>query len=117
MRSGPTAARATSRRVVVLADVDAVGAARLDQVRPVVEDEERVVADEGAARAATNPSSSRRLVAQLDQVHAAAHGGRDPVPRQRGADEVQAGGGEALAWRHPSGDTMNAQNTGARRSG
>ena len=80
---------------------------------PVVEDEERVVAGERARRL-DEPVVVERLVAQLDQVDAAAHRGRDPVPRAGGADEVQAGGGEALSWRHPSGDTMKRQNTGAR---
>ncbi len=47
IRSGPTAARAAAGERVVLADVDAVGAARLDQIRPVVEDEERVRVAEG----------------------------------------------------------------------
>ena len=69
-----------------------------------------------AFAACTSASSSRRLVAQLDQVDAAAHGGRDPVPRTRGADEVQAGGGEALSWRHPPGDTMNPEH-GSPQSG
>ena len=48
-------------RLVVLADVHAVGAARLDQVRPVVEDEERVVAARTRAPRSTSPSSSSVL--------------------------------------------------------
>ena len=62
-----------------------------------------------APRRRDEPVVVERLVAQLDQVDAAAHRRLDPVARPRRADEVQAGGGEALAWRHPSGDTMTAR--------
>ena len=57
---------------VVLADMDAVGAARLDQLGVVVQEEERAVlvggAAEGLGQSDDLLGASRRLLAQLDQV-------------------------------------------------
>jgi hypothetical protein len=92
-------------RVVVLADVHAVGAACLDQTGPVVEHEQRAGLAERGGRA-HQPVVVERLVAQLDDVDAAAHRRLDPRPWPGGADEVQAGRGQALAGRHAPGDTM-----------
>ena len=73
--AGPAVRARLGDRRVVLADVDAVGAAGLDQVGPVVEEEERAVASAAAretAAAARAALASRRLLAQLDHVDAAA---------------------------------------------
>ena len=70
---------------VVLADVDAVGAAGADEVGAVVEDEERAVPRRrrrGRARAASiSASSSSVLVAELDDAGAPAERGVEERPR------------------------------------
>ena len=101
--SGPTTRAGGGGRAVVLADVDAVGAAGGDEVGPVVEDEERAVRVGGGpelARRRDQGVVAERLVAQLDDVGAAAQGGLEEGARARVADEVQAGGGDALARGH-----------------
>jgi len=70
--------------------VHAVGAARLDQVGAVVEDEQRAVAAEGLG-GVHQPVVVERLVAQLDQIDAAANRGRDPVAVPRRAHEIETG--------------------------
>ena len=93
------------RLAVVLADVDAVGAARLHQVGPVVEHEQRAVRVGGGAELARGrhePVVGERLVAQLDHVDAAADRRREELPRPRVADEVQLGAGDPLARGHPA---------------
>ena len=87
-------------RAVVLADVHAVGVARLHEVGAVVEDEQRAVRVGGGAerlRRLDQPVVGERLVAQLDQVGAAAQRGVEERARARVADEVQAGVRQALA--------------------
>ena len=90
------------RRRVVLADVDAVGRARLHEVGPVVEDEQRADASRPrGTRARRRPARRRRA-----PCRAAARGRRRraaPPPASRAAarrNEVQAGGREALARGH-----------------
>ena len=79
-------------RQVAPADVDAVGAARLDEVRTVVEDEERAVL------LARRPKRLGRgderlvrelLVAQLDDVHTAAQRGFEDVSVAAGEHEIE----------------------------
>ena len=122
MRSGPTAARAARRRVVVLADVHAVGAARLDEVGAVVEDEQRAVLVGGGAehrRGLDQPVVVERLVAQLDQVGAARaarrRGTRAAARRRRGTGgrpPVARGGSCRAVWQR-----YDSCITGARRTG
>ena len=81
-------------------DVDAVGTARLDEVRPVVEHEERLVLLAG--RTERLGSCHERIVVellipQLDDVHAASQRGLEDVSVASSEDEVQAGAREALA--------------------
>ena len=92
-------------RRVVLADVNAVGAARLDQLGVVVQEEERAVAIGGAAKRLRERDellgAARRLLAELDHVGAAAKRGVEErlgiaVAGPRVADEVEAGGLKAL---------------------
>ena len=114
-RSGPARQRAgLRRRLVVLADVDAVGAARLDQVGPVVEDEQRVVAAERAAPRSTSAVVVEGLVAQLDQVDAAAHRRRDPRPRRARGRRGTGGRWPGAREASPTRGYHEAQNTGAR---
>jgi hypothetical protein len=90
-------------RRVVLADVHAVGAARRDEVRPVVEQEQRaVLVGRGAelARGLDEAVVAEGLVAQLDEIDAAAQRRAQPLARPRVADQIQPGGREALARAH-----------------
>ena len=83
--SGPTSRAGRGGRAVVLPDVHAVGGARVDEVGPVVEDEQRAVRVGGGAERARRrdqPVVVERLVAQLHDVDAAA---------QRGVEERAAG--------------------------
>ena len=91
---------------VVLAHVDAVRAARLDQLRVVVEEEQRAVLVRGAAERLGQRDdllgAARGLLAELDQVDAAAQrrveqGLRVAIAGPSLADEVEAGAGEPLA--------------------
>ncbi len=87
-------------RHVVLADVNAVRAARLDQLGMVVQEEECAVAIRGAAERLGEGDellgAPRRLLAKLDHVGAAA---KRRIEERRGiavagprvADEVEAG--------------------------
>ena len=86
---------------VVLADVNAVGAACLDQLGVVVQEEERAVAIGGAAKRLRQGDdllgAPRRLLAQLDQVGAATERRIEErlgiaVAWPRVADEVKARG-------------------------
>ena len=81
MRSGPTAARACAGVLVVLADVDAVGAARLDEVGAVVEDEQRAVLVRGGAEHRRGLDQARRRRATC---RAAGSGRRPRAARRRG---------------------------------
>ncbi len=91
-------------RPVLLADVDAVGAGSDREVRAVVEHEQR--AGRVAQRARLRRSGEQlvvagRLVAQLEDVDAAAqrgleHLGQRPAARSPVADEVQARGAQAF---------------------
>jgi hypothetical protein len=84
--------------------VDAVGAARVDEVRPVVEDEERAGGVGGRpelARGRDQRVVAERLVAQLDQVHPAAQRRVEQRPGAGVAHEVQARRGDPLAGAHP----------------
>ena len=101
--AGPGGRARLGDRHVVLADVDAVGAAGLDQVGPVVEEEERPVTSAARAkRLATRDQllgAARRLLAQLDHVDAAAQRRVEQRPRVGAvraglADEIEARGGE-----------------------
>jgi hypothetical protein len=89
--------------VVVLADVDAVGGARLHEVGPVVEDEQRAVRVGGGAEGARGGHEAvvvERLVAQLHEVGATAQSGVEERPRAGVADEVEAGVRQAFARGH-----------------
>ena len=88
-------------RRVVLADVNAVGAARLDQLGVVVQEEERAVAIGRAAKRVRERDelfgTARRLLAKLDHVGAAAERGFEErlgiaIAGTGVADEVEAGG-------------------------
>ena len=91
-------------RHVVLADVDPVGAARLDQLGVVVDEEQRAVRVGGSAERLGQGDqllrASRRLLAKLDQVGAPAE---RCIQERLGiavagppvADEVEASGVEA----------------------
>ena len=93
----------------------AVGAARGDEIRPVVEDEQRPV---GVGRRAEGRGRGDQavvaepLVAQLDHVHAPAQRRLEERLRTRVADEIEAGAGDALSRghhclvKHLSGATM-----------
>ena len=101
VRAGDRARR--GGRAVVLADVDAVRAARGDEVGPVVEDEERTVRVGGGPELPRGDDQlvvAERLVAQLHDVRAAPQRGLQEGPRARVADQVQTGCGEALAGAH-----------------
>ncbi len=89
---------------VVLADVDAVGAAGLDELGVVVQEEEGAVLVRGSAKRLGQRDellrAARRLLAQLDHVDSSSEGriqkGRGvAVARPAVADEVEAGGMEA----------------------
>ena len=97
-------ARLGDRRVL-LADVDAVGAAGLDQLRVVVDEEQGAVLVRGAPERLGQGNdlvgAPRRLLAQLDHVHAAAERRSQQRLRVAGAraafaDEVEAGFAQAL---------------------
>ena len=86
-------------RDVVLADVDAVRAGRLDQIGSVVEDEQRAV----LRRRSGEPASGGDdlvvvgvLHPQLDDVHAAAQHRAQELVGLLGADQVEASGSEAF---------------------
>jgi hypothetical protein len=90
-------------RAVVLADVHAVGGARVDEVGAVVEDEQRAVRVGGGAevaRGGDQPFVVERLVAQLDHVGATAQRRVEERPRAGVADEVEAGPRQAFARGH-----------------
>ena len=83
--------------------MDAVGAARLDEVGPVVEDEQRSV------RCARRPERLGRgdervvvepLVTKLDDVDAAAQRGFENVGVAAREDEIEAGAGQSVAHEH-----------------
>jgi hypothetical protein len=84
--------------------MNAVGAARLDEFRPVVEDEQRAVLlarlPEGLGHA-DECLVVEVLVAQLDDVDAAAQGWVQQRTRARVEDEVEAGARQALAAAGP----------------
>jgi hypothetical protein len=87
-------------RHVAATDVDAVGTTCPDEIRPVIEDEERAVLL--ACHAKRLGRGDERvvlelLVAQLDDVDAAAQCGREEPVALRIADEVETGRGQALA--------------------
>ena len=90
-------------RHVASADVNAVGTARLDEIRPVVEDEERAVL---RARGSERPGSGdervvgERLVAQLHDVDAAPQRRLEDVSVTAGEDEVEAGASQSLTHEH-----------------
>ena len=109
--SGPEDRARLAHRHVVLADVDAVGVAGSGQVGVVVDDEEGAVgvaeAAEGARRR-LDLAPRQRLLAQLDDVDAAAQ--RRPqqrlgvlAVRQRVADEVEARRAQPLAAQRAGG--------------
>ena len=80
-----------------------VGAARLHEVGPVVEDEERPELAE-LLRGGDEPVVVERLVAELHDVDAAAYRRGQPLAWPGVAYEVEAGGPDALARAH--GATM-----------
>ena len=108
-RSPDSCARFRERHVA-LAHVDAVGAARLDEIRPVVEDEERAVGVAGATerrRGRDELVVRQLLVPELDDVDAAAERrveqrvGVAPV-RARLEDEIEPRPGETPRRAGPS---------------
>ena len=105
-RAGPRLRARFGDGRVVLADVDAVGAARLDELGVVVQEEERAVrvgrAAEGLGESDDLLGATRRLLAQLDHVGAASKRCieerlRIAVAGPRLADEVEAGAAEPFA--------------------
>jgi hypothetical protein len=111
-----------ARVAVVLAHVHAVGVARLHEVGTVVEDEERAGGIRGGperARRAHERGVVERLVAQLDDVDAAAQRSVQEQARALLADQVQARGGDPLAGAHGSSQARLRANlgwhTGARK--
>jgi hypothetical protein len=90
-------------RHVAATDVDAVGTACLDELRPVVEDEERAVL---LARRAKRPGRGDErvflelLVAQLDDVDATAQCRFENVEITAGEDEVEVRAEQSLAHEH-----------------
>ena len=111
-RAADDAVRADGRarlggRLVVLADVHSVGAARVHEVGAVVEDEQRPALAGGAAerrRRLDQLLAAEVLVAELDDVDAAAQRRREQGRRvlavgARLADEVQARRAEPLDTR------------------
>ena len=131
MRSGPIRARAAAGGHVVLAEVHAVRAAGRDEVRAVVEDEQRAVRVRSRAERrgrGHEPVVVQALVAQLDDVDAPAQRRREQrrqprAPVARVADEVQPAGGDAVARGHASTQSSRRAalacggNTGARTTG
>ena len=104
-RSGTDSCARLRERHVALAHVDAVRVARLDEVGPVVEDEQRAVGVAGATerrRGRDELVVRQLLVPELDDVDAAAERsveqrvGVAPV-RARLEDEVEPGPGETPA--------------------
>ena len=103
-RAGPGERAGLGDRRVVLADVDAVGAAGLDQVGPVVEEEERAVlgggAAEGSARASSSSAQrgafSRSWIMSTPPASAASSSSSGAGRWGGLADEVQAGGAKRL---------------------
>ena len=92
------------RREVVLAQVDAVGAAGRDELGAVVEDEQRARGVGRLAERARGLDESgvvERLVTELDDVDATAQRRGQPVARPGVADEVEPGGVEAVGVHGP----------------
>src|SRR5204862_6587082 len=92
-------------RGVLLPDVHAVGAARRDEIGPVVEDEQRAALVGGGPELARRGDQAlvvERLVAQLDDVDAAADRCGEELARPGVADEVQPSAGDPFARGHPA---------------
>ena len=90
-------------RHVAAADVNAVGAARLDEIRPVVEDEERAVLHaRGSERLGGGDERVvvELLVAELDDVDPATQRRLEDVSVTAGEDEVEAGASQSLTHEH-----------------
>ena len=100
---GPDERPRLGDRHVAAADVNAVRTARLDEIRPVVEDEERAVLHaRGSERLGSGDECVvvERLVAQLHDVHAAPQRRFEDASVIAGEDEVEAGAGQSVAHEH-----------------
>ena len=115
---GAGQAAGLGNRDVVLADVDAVGLARCDEVGTVVDQEERAMAIGRGAKVGCGAEQAlvaRILVAQLDQVDAAGQG-RFQQPLEGGglvpvlANEVEPGALELVGGaRHCPASVVNGE--------
>ena len=83
--------------------MNAVRTARLDEIRPVVEDEERaVLRARGSERLGSGDERVvvERLVPQLHDVHAAPQRRFEDVSVIAGEDEVEAGASQSVTHEH-----------------
>jgi hypothetical protein len=90
-------------RHVTAADVNAVRTARFDEIRPVVEDEERaVLRARGSERLGSGDERIvvERLVPQLHDVHAAPQRRFEDASIIAGENEVEVGAGQSVAHEH-----------------